>query len=438
MTYTKVIEFLLSQLPAYHRVGKAAYKNDLNNSITFDNYLGSPHKKYMTIHVGGTNGKGSVSHMIASILMEAGYKTGLYTSPHLTDFRERIRINGKMIPKSYVTRFISEHAGFISNLKPSFFEMTVALAFDYFASAEVDIAVIEVGLGGRLDSTNIIKPVLSVITNIGHDHMDLLGGSLEKIAHEKAGIIKKGVPVVISETSDEVKKVFITKAEEENSDIFFADEDFKCILDEYSFFRERRKFRLIDIKKNVHLLGEIPLTGDYQAANIQGVFQACNIMKGFLNLTDENIISGIRSVVKNTSLMGRWQKLSEKPLIICDTGHNLEGLRYNINQLNKIPRSRLRIVLGFVSDKDTDSMLPLFPSDAKYYFTKASVARAMEESVLKDKALEKGLTGCCFSDVASALKAAINEASLNDIIYVGGSTFVVADALRYCKFITHY
>jgi dihydrofolate synthase/folylpolyglutamate synthase len=431
MNYSQTIEFLFSQLPAYHRIGKAAYKNDLNNTVAFDNYLGSPHRKFMTIHVGGTNGKGSVSHMVASVLMDAGYKTGLYTSPHLTDFRERIRVDGKMIPKSSVTRFISDHSGFIGNLKPSFFEMTVALAFDYFASAEVDIAVIEVGLGGRLDSTNIINPVLSVITNIGHDHMDLLGDSLEKIAREKAGIIKKRVPVVISETSDEVKEIFITKAEEENSDIFFADSYFDCILDEYSFLQGRRKFRLTDKKKNIQLSGEIPLAGDYQAANIRGVFQACNILKGFLNLTDENILRGIRNVVKNTSLKGRWQKLSENPLIICDTGHNLEGLRFNLNQLSRMPRSKLRIVLGFVSDKDTDSVLPLFPSDAEYYFARASVPRAMDENALMEKAIQKGLKGSCFREVESALKAVLNEASGNDIIYIGGSTFVVADALRY-------
>lgn len=431
MNYNQTIEFLFSQLPAYHRIGKAAYKNDLNNTIAFDNYLGSPHKKYMTIHVGGTNGKGSVSHMIASVLMDAGYKTGLYTSPHLTDFRERIRIDGKMIPKSFVTRFIGDHSGFISNLKPSFFEMTVALAFDYFARAGVDIAVIEVGLGGRLDSTNIIDPVLSVITNIGHDHMDLLGDSLEKIAREKAGIIKKGIPVVISETSDEVKEVFIRKAEEENSDIFFADAYFDCILDEYSVLHGKRKFRLTDKRRNVNLSGEIPLAGDYQAANIRGVFKACNILKGFLNLTDENILRGIRNVVKKTSLKGRWQKLSDKPLIICDTGHNLEGLRYNLSQISRMPRSKLLIVLGFVSDKDTDSVLPLFPSDAIYYFARASVPRAMDENVLTEKALQKGLTGSGFCDVASALKAALNDASENDIIYIGGSTFVVADALRY-------
>ncbi|NMC39440.1 MAG: bifunctional folylpolyglutamate synthase/dihydrofolate synthase [Bacteroidales bacterium] len=431
MNYNQTIEFLFSQLPAYHRIGKAAYKNDLNNTIAFDNYLGSPHGKYMTIHVGGTNGKGSVSHMIASILMDAGYKTGLYTSPHLTDFRERIRVDGKMISRSFVTRFISNHSDFIGILKPSFFEMTVALAFDYFASAEVDIAVIEVGLGGRLDSTNIINPVLSVITNIGHDHMDLLGDSLEKIAREKAGIIKKGIPVVISETSDEVKDVFIRKAEDENSDIFFADDDFDCSLGEYSTRYGKRKFRITDKKRNIHLSGEIPLAGDYQAANIRGVFQACNVLKGNLNLTDANILRGIRNVVKNTFLRGRWQKLSDKPLIICDTGHNLEGLRYNLSQISRIPRSKLLIVLGFVNDKDTDSVLPLFPSDAKYYFAKASVPRAMNANVLRNKALQKGLTGLDFSDVESALRAALNEASGDDVIFIGGSTFVVADALRF-------
>jgi len=431
MNYEKTIEFLFSQLPAYHRIGKAAYKNDLKNTIAFDEYLGHPHRKYPAIHIGGTNGKGSVSHMIASVLMDAGYRTGLYTSPHLTDFRERIRIDGKMIPKGYVTRFIGDHSDFINSLKPSFFEMTVALAFDYFATERVDVAVIEVGLGGRLDSTNIINPVLSVITNIGHDHMDLLGDSLEKIAYEKAGIIKKGVPVVISETDTGVKEIFIKKAVEENSEIYFADALLECHLEEYSSSHGRRKYRITDRTGNIELKGETPLTGDYQAANIQGVYQACSLLGKKFNITDINIIRGIRNVVRNTSLRGRWQKIGNRPLIICDTGHNLEGLKYNLNQIKRIPRSKLRFVLGFVNEKDLDSVLSLFPAEAEYYFTKASVPRAMDEKKLMEKAHGKNLQGNSYCDVRSAVKAARDAASENDVIYIGGSTFVVADALRF-------
>lgn len=431
MNYDKTIEFLFSQLPAYHRIGKAAYRDDLNNTIAFDEYLRHPHRKFPSIHVGGTNGKGSVSHMIASVLMDAGYRTGLYTSPHLTDFRERIRIDGRMIPKSYVTRFISDHSGFITGLKPSFFEMTVALAFDYFAAEKIDVAVIEVGLGGRLDSTNIINPVLSVITNIGHDHMDLLGDSPEKIAREKAGIIKKGVPVVISETDAAVKDIFTGKASEENSGIFFADARFECHPEEYSSSGGRRKYRITDRTRNIDLTGETPLPGDYQAANIQGVFQACCMLEKSFNITAKNILRGIRDVVKNTSLRGRWQKLSDRPLIICDTGHNLEGLKYNLNQITRIQRSKLRFVIGFVNEKDLGPVLSLFPADAEYYFTRASVPRAMDEKILMASALERNLKGRSFSDVPSAIKAARDEASENDVIYIGGSTFVVADALRY-------
>ncbi len=429
MTYGQTLQFLYSQLPAYHRVGKAAYKSDLHNTLEFDDYLGHPHNKYSTIHVGGTNGKGSVSHMIASVLMEAGYKTGLYTSPHLKDFRERIKVDGKMISKSYVTSFIKKHSHFIKSLEPSFFEMTVALAFEYFAECKVDVAVIEVGLGGRLDSTNIITPSLSLITNIGHDHMDLLGNTLGEIAKEKAGIIKENVPVVISETHPETKDLFISKAGELHSPIYFADQNFFCELAEGDVPWRWRRYSLSETATDILFKGRIGLGGDCQSKNIQAVFQVFKVLAGVFAFGTGNIIDGIRKVITNTHLMGRWQILGRNPLTICDTGHNREGLEYVVNQINRIPKTALHLVLGFVDDKDLSLVLPLFPADANYYFTKASVPRALDEKALMTEASVFGLKGGCYSDVRSALQAARMNAAVTDLIFVGGSTFVVADAL---------
>ena len=429
MNYSQTMEFLYSQLPAYHRIGKAAYKNDLHNSLAFDDYLGRPHSRYRTIHVAGTNGKGSVSHMIASVLMEAGFKTGLYTSPHLKDFRERIKVNGKMIPKRAVTGFVERHSAFIRSLEPSFFEMTVAMAFDYFADAGIDMAVIEAGLGGRLDSTNIINPVLTVITNIGHDHMDLLGDTLEKVAGEKAGIIKQGVPVVVGETMEETKDVFIRKAEEKDSKIFFADQNYSCVLGDPGYQTGRRIYNVRDKISGRSIKGETGLVGDYQVKNIQTVFQAFRVLKEVITNDDKIIQQGILKVVTNTGLLGRWQIIARKPLIICDTGHNKEGLEYVVNQLAKIKNNRLHIVLGFVSDKDLSAILPLFPGKATYYFTKASVPRALDEKILMAEAAHWNLKGTSFPDVPTAVKAARANASDSDLIFIGGSTFVVADAL---------
>jgi len=429
MTYSETLEFLFSQLPAYHRIGKAAYRSDLNNTILLDNYFHNPHQRYHTIHVGGTNGKGSVSHMIASVLQEAGYKTGLYTSPHLKDFRERIKVDGMMISEEAVTSFISKNQGIIESTKPSFFEMTVALAFDYFAESRVDVAVIEVGLGGRLDSTNIINPILSVITNIGHDHMDLLGDTFEKIATEKAGIIKKKIPVVISETQPETENVFIKKAEENNSPILFADQKFSCDLKNSNSTGGSRKFLMIDLSANKVITGETVLGGDYQSKNLQAVFAASKILNGLFEITEENLLRGIRKVVLNTGLQGRWQILGTAPLTICDTGHNKEGLEYVLAQVHHIPKSGLHIVIGFVNDKDLDSVLPLFPTDAVYYFTKASVPRALNENELRLTAGKYGLKGKCFSDVKAALDAAMKSATPSDLIFIGGSTFVVAEVV---------
>jgi dihydrofolate synthase/folylpolyglutamate synthase len=367
--------------------------------------------------------------MIASVLIEAGYKTGLYTSPHLKDFRERIKVNGKMIPKSAVTGFITRHSTYLRSLKPSFFEMTVAMAFDYFAEAKVDIAVIEVGLGGRLDSTNIINPVLSVITNIGHDHMDLLGNTLKKIALEKAGIIKKEVPVVVGETCKETKNVFTSKAKEMCSEIFFADQHYLCVMNNSGNLVGKRMYRITEKLSDKSIKGEIGLEGDYQSKNLQTVFGAIRILRGFIDITDKALQDGIRKVVSNTGLMGRWQIIGRKPLIICDTGHNKEGLEHVLNQIRRIQKDRLHIVLGFVSDKDRNSILPLFPYSATYYFTRASVPRALDEKILMAEAIQWGLKGTCFPDVKSAVKSARANASENDLIFIGGSTFVVADAL---------
>jgi dihydrofolate synthase/folylpolyglutamate synthase len=427
MTYRQTIEFLYSQLPAYHRIGKAAYKSDLDNTKMLDDHLEHPHNSYRTIHIAGTNGKGSVSHMTASLLQEAGYKTGLYTSPHLKDFRERIKVNGEMIPKREVTSFIKRHYGIIKSVSPSFFEMTVALAFDYFSRAKVDAAVIETGLGGRLDSTNIITPVLSVITNIGHDHMDLLGDTLEKVASEKAGIIKENIPVVIGETQPGIRDVFISFAAANKSDIYFADVNYRCILDEEINHRGERRFKLEETSGISETSGITPLGGDYQKKNLQTLFQVYNVLKDTFELSESHLINGIRNTVINTGLKGRWQILNNRPLTICDIGHNLEGIEYVINQLRGIRRRELHIVLGFVNDKDLKSILPLFPSDAIYYFTKASVPRALNEEMLASQALQFGLHGDSYSNVKKALRTARNRASDTDIIFIGGSTFVVGE-----------
>ncbi|MCU0461885.1 MAG: bifunctional folylpolyglutamate synthase/dihydrofolate synthase [Bacteroidales bacterium] len=429
MTYKQTLDFLYSQLPAYHRIGKAAYKNNLDNTLALDEYFGHPHLSYKTIHIAGTNGKGSVSHMVASILQEAGCKTGLYTSPHLKDFRERIRVNGRMIPKNEVTAFIKNHKNIIEEVKPSFFEMTVAMAFDYFAREKVEVAVIEVGLGGRLDSTNIINPVLSVITNIGHDHMDLLGNSIEKVAIEKAGIIKKHVPVVIGETQTETNEVFVSRASETGSPIFFADKTFKCTLLDWDPSSNSRKYIVNNFTAKRHFNGSTPLGGDYQQRNLQTVYRVCEILKPDFKISEGNIRSGVRKVISNTGLMGRWQVIGKNPLTICDTGHNKEGLEYVIRQLKMVPSANLHMVIGFVSDKDLSQILPMLPADAHYYYTKAKVQRALDEKILRDKAEEYGLSGDCYPGVKEALKKARSVASVSDLVFVGGSSFVVAEVL---------
>jgi dihydrofolate synthase / folylpolyglutamate synthase len=429
MTYSEALDYLFSRLPAYHRIGKAAYKANLDNSLALDKYFGQPHKKFRTVHIAGTNGKGSVSHIIASIFQEAGYNTGLYTSPHLIDFRERIRVNGTMIPENEVVSFVEKHSAIIEDIQPSFFELTMAMAFDFFARSGVAVAVIEVGMGGRLDSTNIINPELSVITNIGHDHMEFLGETLALVAGEKAGIIKTKTPVVVGESQPETENVFKTKAGEMNAPVIFADKAYSCTLGEFNVREGIRKYSVSTLSCGKVISGKVPLGGIYQKNNLQTVFAAADILRTLFSVTDKNIINGISNVISNTHLAGRWQVLSHDPLTLCDTGHNKEGLEYVIPQLLGLKKNRLHIIIGFVNDKDLRTVLPLFPVDAIYYFTKASIPRALDENILKEMAEGEGLKGESYKSVADALIAARAIADRNDVIFIGGSTFIVAEAI---------
>ena len=407
MSYQQAIDYLFNSAPMFQNIGAGAYKEGLDNTNILDRHFGHPHRSYRTIHVGGTNGKGSVSHTLAAILQKSGHKVGLYTSPHLVDFRERIRVNGEMIPQERVIRFVQEERSFFSSLHPSFFELTTALAFKYFEEAGVDIAVIEVGLGGRLDCTNIISPLLSVITNISFDHVQFLGNTLEEIAREKAGIIKPGIPVVIGETNAEIKirNVFALTANELHSEIRFADEEY-------------------------HEQVESELKGDYQVKNTQTTLTALECLKEKypeLHITNEAISEGFSHVCKLTGLMGRWQTISQNPLVICDTGHNVAGWEYLSRQLERMPRP-LHIIIGMVSDKDVTHVLEMMPRDAHYYFTQASVKRAMPVEQFLDIAKQCGLTGKSFPNVAEAYAKALQNVG-NGSIFVGGSTFIVSDLL---------
>ncbi|SEM02105.1 dihydrofolate synthase / folylpolyglutamate synthase [Aquimarina amphilecti] len=396
---------MFAQLPMYQRQGASAYKIDLSNTINLVSYLNNPENHFRSVHVAGTNGKGSTSHMLASVLQESGYKVGLYTSPHLKDFRERIRVDGEVISKEYVVDFVSEHRSFFEINQLSFFEMTVGLAFQYFAESSVDIAIIEVGLGGRLDSTNIIKPEVSVITNIGLDHTQFLGNTLEDIAREKAGIIKHNIPVVVGRTTVETKKVFLEKALENKSDIYFASD-----YDDISFSTD--------------------LKGRYQQENMKTVLQTVLILKekGW-SFSDKSLELGLANVVKNTSLLGRWQILGENPKVICDTAHNEDGLVCVMKQLSDERYEGLHVVLGVVNDKDLQSILPLFPINATYYFAKPEIGRGLKAEILQKEGLQFGLKGSCYNSVLLAYKAALEEANTEDLIYVGGSTFVVAEII---------
>ena len=430
MDYTDTLNFLYSSLPMYQHIGKAAYKSDLDTTIKLDNYLGNPHRAFRSIHIAGTNGKGSVSHMLAAILQKEGLKTGLYTSPHFIDFRERIRVNGEKVSKKYVIDFVENNKDIIRDLQPSFFEMTVAMAFHFFKLNDVDIAVIETGMGGRLDSTNIIDPEVSVITNIGFDHTQFLGDTLEKIAGEKAGIIKNKVPVVIGRSEGAVRSVFKDRAGELDSDIFFADDRYSVEKTGEQEEHGRQGF-------NVYLDGEIfirnlytDMLGDYQAYNIITVLQVVEILKEKMSFKDLSLCAGLENVRATTGFMGRWQIIRQSPMVICDSGHNPDGLRHAISQLMKIDRNNLHIILGLVNDKDTGTILSIMPLNARYYFTRASIPRAMDHDRLMHEAGTYSLKGKSFGSVSDAFSSAMKNAQDGDIIYIGGSTFVVADFLK--------
>ena len=428
MNYSETLDWMFNKLPMYQRIGGAASKADLNNTIALLEHLGNPHRNFKSVHVAGTNGKGSTSHMLASIFQEAGYKTGLYTSPHLRDFRERIRINGEMIPEDRVVDFIERNKATFEKMELSFFEMTVGMAFEYFSNENVDIAIVEVGMGGRLDSTNLITPELSVITNIGLDHVQFLGNTLEKIAHEKAGIIKEGIPVVIGETQPETHQVFEEKAQDCHSPIFFADQIFDCD----KIHIESQLLQKYDIWKDNELYleaCEIPLMGNYQKKNLTTVICAADQLRSKFDLSDDDIRSGIANVIRNTHLMGRWQILSQDPLTIADTGHNVDGIREVVSQLAEMTYSKLHFVIGMVNDKDIDHVLQLLPHSCEYYFCKADIPRGLDAKILAEKAFELGLRGKVYNSVRDAYQSALNDAHFDDVIFIGGSNFIVAEVV---------
>jgi dihydrofolate synthase/folylpolyglutamate synthase len=438
MNYQQTLDYLYQQLPLFTRIGAAAYKEDITNTVALCNALDNPQHQFKSIHIAGTNGKGSTSHLLASILQENGLRVGLYTSPHLKDFRERIKINGEMIPEQEIIEFVAQYKSVFDEINPSFFEWTVALCFDYFAKQNIDVAIIETGLGGRLDSTNIINPLLSVITNIGWDHTDLLGDTLPKIAFEKAGIIKTKTPAVLGEKHPEINQVFMDKANECKTNLIFAQEHI-----EIEKFTPTQKGATVKFKANALFSNEIaeefqqqnftlnsPLGGIYQQNNFKTVLVACEQLQnlGFIK-SFISIKLGFENVVKNTGLMGRWQILSTAPTIICDTGHNVNGIEYIVEQIGMQQFEKLHMVIGMVKDKDITKILKLLPQNAFYYWCKAQLPRALNEVELQEKAKEFGLIGSAFDTVANAVKAAKLNAQTNDLIFIGGSTFVVAEAI---------
>ena len=431
MNYSDTLDFLFNKLPVFQRIGPPAYKDNLDNTVLLDNLYGNPHRNFKTIHIAGTNGKGSVSHMLASILQAAGYRTGLYTSPHLLDFRERIRVNGEMISEEEVSAWVED---FIINnelwtIEPSFFELTVAMAFDYFAKEAVDVAVIETGLGGRLDSTNIIQPELSIITNIGLDHTDLLGDTPELIAAEKAGIIKDGIPVVIGSASPETKHVFEEMAAIKLAPLFFANQEYSVAYGT----TDLNANQLLRVDKNGKRIFEelkLDLKGMYQWLNIPTVLKSVELLRAMQwQISDDHLFHALANVRKMTGLMGRWQILGYNPLQVCDTAHNAEGMKEAVAQIRQTAHEKLHIVLGLVKDKNHEKLLQLLPADAEYYFTKADIPRALDEDELAALAEKFGLKGTVYSSVSKAFDAARENAKENDMIFVGGSIFVVAEIL---------
>ena len=428
MTYQQTLDYLFTKLPMYSRIGAAAFKEDLTNTIALCEALGNPHKKLTCIHVAGTNGKGSTSHMLAAILQSAGYKTGLYTSPHLKDFRERIKIDGKMIDEDFVVDFVARIKPLIISLEPSFFEITVAMAFDYFVKEEIDIAVIEVGLGGRLDSTNVITPVLSVITNIGWDHMNMLGNSLEKIAYEKAGIIKPSVPVVIGETLPATKPVFIDKASQENAPLVIATDHFYVI----DWHENAWSLQLTAVNKltDAHVSYELDLQGIYQLKNVLTVLESVKqLQQQGWDVKEAAIQKGLRYTKNITGFHGRWDIVHREPLLVLDVGHNEDGIKQIAEQIEITDHENLHIIIGLVKDKEADKVLKLLPPRATYYFTKAQIPRALPEDQLALKGNSTGLTGNHYPDVNTAVKQALSHATKRDLILVCGSVFVVGEVV---------
>ena len=429
MNYTQTLEFLFQALPAYETKGATAYKPGLERIAAFCRHMGNPQRNFFTIHVAGTNGKGSVSHIIASVLQQAGYRTGLFTSPHLQDFRERIRVDGEMIPKQKVVNFVDKHHDKMMELNLSFFEMTAAMAFDYFAQSDVEVAVIETGLGGRLDATNIIVPIVSVITNIGLDHTDLLGDTLEKIAAEKAGIVKKSIPVVVGESDERYNPVIEQAAAANKSKVVYAEQVFAC--EEQRPGEEGQQFRLRRARDNRAYDLTLDLAGGYQRRNIVTAAATVDFLheETPLTISRRAFVEGIRHAAANTALMGRWQKIADEPLTICDTGHNAHGIAYVAEQLEATPHKKLYCVMGFVRDKDLAHILPLLPREAHYIFTAAQTHRALPAAELAAKAAACGLEGETAETVAAALARARELAAPEDMIFIGGSTYVVAEAL---------
>lgn len=423
--YKETLDFLFSQLPMYQRIGSAAYKKDLTNTLLLCNHLHDPQNKIKTIHIAGTNGKGTVSHLIAYALQKQGLKVGLYTSPHYKDFRERIKINGEFIPKKAVTQFVNDNIDKIREIKPSFFEITAVMAFDYFHKSDVDVAIIEVGLGGRLDSTNVITPLLSVITNISFDHMDMLGDTLEKIAFEKAGIIKKNIPVVIGEKQKDIKHVFEAKAASENTKLSYAENKIKIISDSVSTIQRKIKLKI----GNTDIFLKTTLTAPYHLKNLMTAFGALRALEKHFNINYKKIEKGFIQFSDKIKYWGRWQIVDTKPVIILDSAHNEAGIKQALNQLKSYQAHNIHFILGFVKDKDIDKILALFPKTAKYYFCKARIPRGLDANELQKKCTEKGLFGKAYKSVSSAFNAAKMKAKSKDVIYVGGSIFVTAEVL---------
>ncbi len=426
MTYADTLSYLYDQLPMFGRIGAAAYKKDLSNTKQLCASLNNPQTTFKSIHIAGTNGKGSVSHMLAAILQTAGYKTGLYTSPHLKDFRERIKVNGEMCSEDFIVDFTERLKPQIEILQPSFFELTVAMAFEYFAQQRVDVAVIETGLGGRLDSTNIIVPELSIITNIGYDHMNILGNTLEKIAYEKAGIIKQNIPVIVGEILNETKPVFEECAKEKHAPLIFAQKNF--YVQDFNYEHHQLKTEVVDKRKNEHHIYYLDLPGIYQTKNIIAVLEAVHQLQlQNWKLKQRDIETALKKVKHITGLHGRWEKIKDAPTVIVDVAHNIDGIKQLAEQLELVTYNELHIILGFAKDKDVSAILPLFPKTANYYFTKAQIPRALNENALADLAKQNGLEGNVFENVNAALQAALTHADKEDLILICGSVFLIGE-----------